>query len=101
MTALKKRFNVGAEKEPIERVFNIKVQHFTDGRIKLSQEQYILSLANIYNVEKDERVESPMTIGYQCDIKDELNEKDIEQMRVRPYNSLLSAGRAQVPHRLP
>ncbi|XRB17138.1 hypothetical protein RI054_14g69830 [Pseudoscourfieldia marina] len=91
MTALRAKFNVGAEKEDIDRIFNIRVKTLADGRIKLSQQKYIEELAKTYNVSPDLRVEAPMSTNYQVELKDSLSDTEIQRMRDRPFTSLLSA----------
>ena len=50
MKQLRKRFNVGAEQNYIDRIFNMKVDVRTDGSIALTQRKYIEDLIHQYNV---------------------------------------------------
>lgn len=91
LSALKSKFNIGAEKTPIDRMFNVKINYLDDGTILLNQEQYIRNLCKTYNLVIDPNVDAPMSSGYVVDIPDVLSPKQIEQMKTRPFLSLLSA----------
>ncbi|XRB11025.1 retrovirus-related Pol polyprotein from transposon [Pseudoscourfieldia marina] len=90
MSALRAKFNVGAEKQGIDRVFNIKVEQDSSGAFKLSQQLYIEDLMNMYNVTHDVKVTSPMSPGYMISVP-ELSPEQISSMADRPFLSLLSA----------
>ena len=58
---------------------------------KLSQEKYIRDLAEQYKVSEDSRVSSPLPSGFKIQVKESLSQEERNQMKVRPFLSLLSA----------
>ena len=59
--ALSQKFNIGANKSVVDRMFNVKVNYLPDGSVLLNQEQYIRNLCKTYNIVPDPRVDSPMS----------------------------------------
>ncbi|XRB07540.1 hypothetical protein NFJ02_31g80910 [Pycnococcus provasolii] len=55
VTALNKRFNIGATKVGIDRIFNLKLEFRKDGNLKLSQRKYVEDLMLQYSTAKKNR----------------------------------------------
>lgn len=88
MHALKSTFNVGSEKQKIDRIFNMKVQHHDDGSVSLCQATFISDLCKQYNIVPDPKVTCPMSPTYRLELGDPSQSYD---MNHKPFLSLLSA----------
>lgn len=92
MAALRSKFNIGAHKRNIDRMFNIKLNHDVErNSIRFAMPKYIETMMSEFNITPDSTVTAPMSADFKMTMQSELDDTTREKMNDKPYLSLLSS----------